>query len=127
MSSVRPTASVRSMARAARRAALVGRAEHAAERDPLARLELVMVADDVDGGGGGVAAAEQEDDLLGGRAHALELAAVEETQILGMGAAMSLPVGHWALHYSSAAVLRIAHVTRRRLWLARDTTVSSRR
>ena len=62
---------------------------------PLARLELVVVADDVDGGGGGIAAAEQEHDLFGGRAHALELGAVEETQILGMRAAVSLPVGHW--------------------------------
>ena len=76
--------------------ALLGRAEHAAERQPLARLELVVVANDLDGGGAGVAAAEQEHDLLGGGAHALELGAVEQTQILGVRTAMMLPVRHWA-------------------------------
>ena len=70
------------------------------QRDPLARLELVVIADDFDGGGDGIAAAEQEHDLLGGGAHALELGAVEQTQIVGMCAAMSLPVRPLALHYS---------------------------
>ena len=53
-----------------------------------------MVADEVDGGRRRGSRGRAGRRSLRPRAHALELRAVEETQILGVGAAVSLPVGH---------------------------------
>src|SRR5439155_11160702 len=74
--------------------ALLLRAQRALQGEALAGLELVVVADPLDGGHERIAAAEQPHDLLGGGAQALELGAVEQTQVLGVRAAVSLPVGH---------------------------------